>query len=57
MTCEARAEGVLAAEAEPAGEEEQRRSALVDRRQVTLEDGRYLIYYTFDEKRSPRQSQ
>lgn len=40
----------------PAEKETASRPEMTERRQVVLEDGRYLIYYTFEDKQPPRRS-
>lgn len=57
MSAEPEAELVGAEQPSPEGGTEPPRPVLAGRRCVTLEDGRYLIYYTFEEAAPARPTQ
>ncbi len=57
MSSEPEAEFTAAQPPSQVGGAEPPRPALTGRRSVTLEDGRYLIYYTFEESEPARSTQ
>ncbi len=57
MSSEPDAEFTAAQPPSHVGGAEPPRPALTGRRSVTLEDGRYLIYYTFEESEPARSTQ